>query len=258
MTIEFSKLHDARTALAEAFAETESAAVLTGAGLSTESGLPDFRSPGGIWSRMQPIEFDDFLVSEEARLEDWRRRFQMAELFAAAEPNAAHHVLADLAHAGKVACIVTQNIDGLHTRAGTPAERLVEIHGTAGHAHCLTCGARVEIEDAKAQIEARGTAPRCEVCGGLVKAAVVSFGEAMPIEAMRRAEDAASGADVFVAAGTSLAVYPAAALPMIAREAGALLIIASRAPTELDDYADLIIRTPLAETFAALRKKTFH
>jgi NAD-dependent deacetylase len=246
----------AAEALAALLGGARRAVVFTGAGISTESGIPDFRSPGGVWSRMQPILFDDFVASEAARLEDWRRRFEMARLFAAAEPNAAHRAVARHAREDRVALVVTQNIDGLHGRAGTPPERLVEIHGTGAYATCLSCGERHEILWAEETIARTGTAPRC-ACGGLVKAAVVSFGQAMPVNEMTRASEAAAEADVFVALGSSLVVYPAASLPLIAAEAGATLVIASRAPTEQDRLADVVIRTPLAETFAAAERITF-
>lgn len=252
--------HDPRRA-ADALKQTLDAArtvvVLTGAGLSTESGIPDFRSPGGLWSQMKPIEFDEFCASETARLEDWRRRFEMAALFSAAEPNAAHRVIARLAEIGKVTMVITQNIDGLHARAGTPPDRLIEIHGTAAHAHCLSCRTRHEIAEARATIEATGASPRCRVCGGLVKAAIVSFGEAMPEEALHRAQTAVASCDLLIAAGTSLVVYPVAALPLLARASGARVVIASRAPTEQDEEAIFVVRSPLAATFAPLERVEF-
>lgn len=248
---------DASEALSEAFRAARRAVVFTGAGISTESGIPDFRSPGGIWSRMTPVTYQDFVASEEARLEDWQRRFGMARLLSACGPNAAHRAVAHLVAQGVVAMVVTQNIDGLHTRAGVPEDKLVELHGTAGHAACLDCAARMTIAEAEHIVEETGAAPRCGTCGGLVKAAVVSFGQEMPEEAMRRAMEAAVEADLFVAAGSSLVVYPAAAFPQIAREAGARLVIANREPTEQDSRADLIVRTPLAETFAPLEHMRF-
>jgi NAD-dependent deacetylase len=251
MTTILTEVDAAAAALADALASARRAVVLTGAGISTESGIPDFRSPGGIWTRMKPILFETFLRSEAARLEDWRRRFEMARLFAGAEPNAAHRGVARLAREGGIALVVTQNIDGLHARAGTPPDRLVEIHGTAAHAACLDCGRRHELDWAQERIATTGAAPRCD-CGGLVKAAVVSFGQPMPEPLVSRAVAAAASADLFVSLGTSLVVYPVAALPRIAWQAGARLVIASRDATELDADADLVIRTSLAATFATL------
>lgn len=247
----------AASALADLIREAGNVVVFTGAGISTDSGIPDFRSPGGLWSRMEPILFDAFCTSEAARLEDWRRRFAMARDFARAEPNAAHRVIARLVREGKVTTVITQNIDGLHVRAGMPRERLVEIHGCADFARCLDCGRRHEISDAQADLERTGASPRCIDCGGLVKAAIVSFGEPMPEAAMHAAMAASVQADLFIAAGSSLVVYPAAALPQMAREAGARLVIASRDPTEQDATADLVLRAPLAAMFAPLESMKF-
>ncbi|WP_245943873.1 SIR2 family NAD-dependent protein deacylase [Acuticoccus kandeliae] len=237
-----------------AFRSARRVVVFTGAGISTESGIPDFRSAGGIWTRMEPILYDAFLTSEDARLTDWERRFDMAERFAAAEPNAAHRVVAALARSGLVTTVITQNIDGLHTRAGVPREKLIEIHGAGDHATCLECGTRHEIEYAKETIERTGASPRCTACGGLIKAAIISFGQPMPEAELQRAMEESIEADLFLALGTSLVVYPAAALPQVAREAGAMLVIASRAPTEQDKDADLVVRTPLAATFAIIEQ----
>lgn len=248
---------EAADALKEAILAARRVVVLTGAGLSTESGIPDFRSPGGIWSRMRPIEFDDFVNSEDARLEDWRRRFEMAALFTAAEPNAAHRAIAHWAANGPVSLVVTQNIDGLHARAGTPADKLIEIHGTGAHAHCLECGTHHSLDEAKATIEETGRSPRCRACGGLVKAAIVSFGERMPEDALIAAQTAVIDCDLLIAAGTSLVVYPVAALPLIANEAGARIVIASRAPTEQDDIAEFVVRAALGETIGALERIEF-
>lgn len=247
----------AARALEAELRQSQRTVVLTGAGLSTESGIPDFRSPGGLWSQMRPIEFDDFISSERARQEDWRRRFEMADLFARSEPNAAHRAIAHLAADGPVTTVVTQNIDGLHRRAGTPAERLIEIHGTGDHARCLDCGLRHEIADAERLIAETGVSPRCTRCGGLVKAAIISFGEAMPEAAMRAAQEAAAACDLLIAAGTSLVVYPAASLPLIAHGAGARIVIASREATEQDEIADISIRSALAATFAPLESLEF-
>ncbi|MCF3934546.1 Sir2 family NAD-dependent protein deacetylase [Acuticoccus sp. M5D2P5] len=249
-----SETTSASDALLDALRSAGRVVVFTGAGISTESGIPDFRSTGGMWSRMEPILYDAFLTSEDARLTDWQRRFDMAERFAAAEPNAAHRVIARLAQEGKVTTVVTQNIDGLHARAGVPRDKLIEIHGAGDHARCLDCGKRHEIAEAKHAIETTGAAPRCADCGGLVKAAIISFGEPMPQDDLEAAMRAAVEADLFLALGTSLVVYPAAALPQLAREAGARLVIASRAPTEQDQDADFVVRTPLAATFAALEQ----
>jgi len=248
---------EASQALTAEFRAARRAVVFTGAGISTESGIPDFRSPGGIWSRMTPITYQEFLASERKRREDWQRRFAMARLLDECGPNAAHRAVAHLVREGVVSLVVTQNIDGLHARAGVPRERLVELHGTNDFATCLDCAARMEIAEAERIVEETARSPRCAACGGLVKAAVVSFGQEMPEEAMQRAMEAAVEADLFVAAGSSLVVYPAAAFPQIALEAGARLVIANREPTEQDSSAHIVVRTPLAETFAPLENMKF-
>lgn len=246
-------IEEGRALLLRLFGEARRAVVLTGAGISTESGIPDYRSPGGIWSQFKPIEFSDFVRSETARLEDWRRRFIMKAEFDAAEPNVAHEALARLAAAGTVSLLITQNIDGLHARAGTPTERLLEIHGTGTHASCLKCGLRAELAEVEAGIAATGVAPHCRACGGLVKAAVVSFGQAMPADALARCERAVQSCDLFVAVGSSLQVYPAAGLPLLARAAGAELVIINGEATPLDGRADHVLRGTIGAFFEGLK-----
>lgn len=238
--------------LAERFAAAARAVVFTGAGISTESGIPDFRSPGGIWSRMKPIEFAGFLASEEVRLEDWRRRFRMRREFAAAEPNAGHRAVARLVEAGVVAAVVTQNIDGLHQRAGVAEDDVVELHGNGTRAACLDCAAPMSLEAAEAAIAASGRAPRCAACGGLVKAAIVSFGQPMPPSEMARARAASLDCDLFVVVGSSLVVHPAAGFPELARRNGAGLVILNREPTPLDGAADLVLRGAIGEVLGPL------
>jgi NAD-dependent deacetylase len=229
---------------------------LTGAGISTESGIPDVRSPGGLWTRIKPITYQEFCGSEEARLEDWRRRFKMNADFAAAAPNAGHHGLAQLAEDGRLTGVITQNIDGLHQRAGLPAALLIEIHGNSTHGRCLDCRAPMPLEEVRERIEATGASPRCG-CGGLVKAAVISFGERLPDQALRRACELAGAADLFLVIGSSLQVQPAASLPLAARRSGARLVIINRDPTPLDGHADLIVRQPIGAVFAALYPQLF-
>lgn len=221
----------------------------TGAGISTESGIPDFRSPGGIWSRMRPITYQEFRDSEAARLEDWRRRFAMNEEFARAEPNAGHRALARLVAEGRDLSVVTQNIDGLHQRTGLPPERLLELHGNATFGRCLDCARRIELDEVRAAIAATGAAPRCPACDGPVKAAIVSFGEPVPEAVLHRALQLARSADLCLVVGSSLVVHPAAAVPQIARESGAELVILNRDPTPLDAIADLVLRLPIGAVF---------
>jgi NAD-dependent deacetylase len=229
-------------------ADARRAVVFTGAGISTDSGIPDFRSPGGIWTRQAPIYFDEFLASEEARRETWRRRFEMDAVLRAARPNRAHAAVAQLVQEGKVGAVITQNIDGLHQMSGVPAEQVIELHGNTTYAACLDCGARSEIETLRAAFERNGEAPRCVVCSGPVKSATISFGQPMPADAMRRAEQETLAADLFLAIGSSLVVYPAAGFPQIAKENGAALVIINREPTSLDRIADLVLNRAIGET----------
>ncbi|HEV2100301.1 MAG TPA: Sir2 family NAD-dependent protein deacetylase [Stellaceae bacterium] len=227
------------------------AVVFTGAGISTESGIPDFRSPGGIWTRMAPIDFADFLASEEARRETWRRRFAMEETFRAAGPNRGHRAVAELVRRDTAAAVITQNIDGLHQASGVAQDRVIELHGNTTYAHCLDCARRYELDMLRAAFECNGMAPLCETCGGFVKTATISFGQGMPGEPMRRAQRETLAADLFIVAGSSLVVYPAAAFPELAKRNGAGLVIINREPTGLDRIADLVLHRSIGETLGA-------
>jgi NAD-dependent deacetylase len=237
---------DVATAIGELRALIDEARVVvpfTGAGISTECGIPDFRSPGGIWTRMRPIDFSDFVASEEARDESWRRRFAMEEQFGKAVPGRGHRALASLYHGGKSPGVVTQNIDNLHQASGIAAEHVVELHGNTTYATCLDCARRFELPWVRERFEVSGgKAPPCPECSGYIKTATVSFGQSMPEAAMRRAEQLTLSADLFVAIGSSLVVWPAAGFPVMAKRNGARLVIVNREETELDDAADLVIR----------------
>jgi NAD-dependent deacetylase len=237
--------------LAQLIDRSARAVVFTGAGISTESGIPDFRSPGGIWTRMAPIDFADFLASEEARRETWRRRFALEDTFGAAVPNRGHRAVAELIRRGKAAAVITQNIDGLHQASGIGADRIIELHGNTTYAACLDCAVRYEIQGLREAFERDRTAPRCALCGGFVKTATISFGQAMPVAAMRRAERETSAADLFIVAGSSLVVYPAAGFPELAKRNGAVLVIVNREPTGLDRLADLVLYRTIGETLGA-------
>ncbi len=239
------------SALAELIARSRRAVVFTGAGISTESGIPDFRSPGGVWTQMAPIYFDDFLASEAARRETWRRRFAMEEIFAAAEPNRGHRAVEALVRRGKVSAVITQNIDGLHQASGIPPEKVIELHGNTTYAACLDCAARYEIAPLRTAFEADGRAPRCVRCKGFIKTATISFGQAMPEEAMRRAEIETLAADLFIVLGSSLVVYPAAGFPELAKRNGATLAIVNREPTALDRFADLVLHDGIGDAMGA-------
>ena len=226
------------------------AVVFTGAGISTESGIPDFRSPGGVWDRMPPVYFEDFIASAEMRAETWRRRFAMETMFASAKPNAGHRAIAELVAGGKVSHVITQNIDNLHQASGIPEECIVELHGNTTYATCLDCGVRYEIATLKQQFDLRLGVPDC-YCGGYIKSATISFGQPMPAQAMQRALDATRACDLFVVAGSSLVVYPAAGFPLEAKRRGAKLAILNRTPTDQDAYADLVIRDGLGATLSS-------
>jgi NAD-dependent deacetylase len=218
----------------------------TGAGISTECGIPDFRSPGGLWTKNQPIPFDEFLAHADRRNEAWRRRFAMERNFADAKPGRGHLALASLYRSGKTPAVVTQNIDNLHQSSGIAAEDVVELHGNNSYARCLDCSQRYELAWVKERFLAAGeVAPDCKGCGGPIKTATVSFGQAMPEIAMRRAEELTLACDLFLAVGSSLVVWPAAGFPLMAKRNGARLVIMNREATEFDAIADLVIRADI-------------
>ena len=225
--------------------------LFTGAGISTESGIPDFRSPGGLWTTQTPIDFADFLRSDDARRETWRRRFAMQPILRQATPNRGHRAVAELIRRGKASCVITQNIDGLHQDSGIPDDKVIELHGNTTHARCLDCGTRYEIEALRIDFEQDHIVPHC-ACGGWVKTATISFGQSMPINEMRRAEQETLRADLFVTIGSSLVVYPAAAFPALAKRNGATLIILNLQPTQLDEVAELVIHQPIGEVLGTV------
>jgi NAD-dependent deacetylase len=231
--------------------EASAVVPFTGAGISTECGIPDFRSPGGIWTKNRPIPFDGFLASQEARNESWRRRFAMQDQFGGARPGRGHGALASLYRAGKVPAVITQNIDNLHQASGIAPEHVVELHGNTTYALCLGCSQRFDLPWVRRRMDqANGCAPDCPSCGGFIKTATVSFGQAMPDDAMRQAQDLAQSCDLFLAIGSSLVVWPAAGFPLMARRNGARLVIINREPTELDDIADLVVHHDIGTVLA--------
>ena len=231
--------------LAALLADSTRTVVFTGAGISTESGIPDFRSPGGVWSRMKPIDFDSFMHDENARREAWQRTFSGAAGWVGAKPNEGHFAVARLVGSGKVSLVITQNVDNLHQDAGVPTHQVIELHGNAGYATCLICGLRHELADLRDPFLQQATLPTCRTCGGIVKTATISFGQPMPVEAMRRAEAASRECDLFLVLGSSLLVHPAAALPLVAKSNGAKLAIINREPTDVDGRADLVLHTEI-------------
>ena len=228
------------TELARYLSAAQRVVVFTGAGISTESGIPDFRSPGGVWSKMKPILFQDFVASPGVRREAWTRVFNKTAGWTGAKPNAGHEAVASLANAGKVSAIITQNVDNLHQDSGAALEKIIELHGNASYAKCLDCGQRQELDDLQLPYE-RGEEIVCTYCAGLLKTATISFGQSMPEAEMMRATEQSRACDLFLVLGSSLVVFPAAGLPIEAKRHGAKLIIVNREPTELDSYADLVL-----------------
>ena len=229
--------------------------VFTGAGISTESGIPDFRSPGGFWTRHKPIAFSEFLASEETRLEAWRRFLVIHETIRAAQPGPGHLAVAELVGRGHIAHVITQNIDGLHDAAGVARQRIIEIHGTGTHAKCLACGMRHEIGWVREKIAEAAGPPSCTACGGIVKSATISFGQAMPEQEMADARAATLNADLFIAIGSSLQVFPAAGFPVLAKQNRTPLVIINREETGLDGIADLTLRGEIGELMGALLER---
>ena len=222
--------------------------VFTGAGISTESGIPDFRSPNGIWSKNTPIYFDEYIQSADARIEAWRRKFEIDKDMIGAEPNRGHRAVAKLVRTGKVSAVITQNIDGLHQESGVADEQMIELHGNGTYATCLTCATRYELEPIKAAFQSDGALPECRFCAGIVKTATISFGQAMPEGPMERARDETLASDLFLAIGSSLVVYPAAGFPAMAKRNGAKLVILNREPTDLDEIADIVLNWEIGPT----------
>jgi NAD-dependent deacetylase len=223
----------------------------TGAGISTESGIPDFRSQGtGIWEKMKPIYFEQFLASEDARTEQWRRRFDGDRKMEQASPNAGHYAIARLVELGKSPAVITQNVDNLHQNAGVPDDRVIELHGNASYARCLSCELRYEMADLEQQFRQQERIDPCSRCGGIIKSATISFGQAMPEQAMARAQAVTEGCDLMIVAGSSLVVYPAAGFPEYAKRLGARLVILNRDPTPLDPIADLVLHREIGPTLS--------
>ena len=237
--------------LKKMLAASKRTVVFTGAGISTESGIPDFRSPGGIWTKYQPIDFREFLSSEEARRETWRLKIAVDQAISQAEPNRGHQAIAQLVGQGRVSSVITQNIDGLHQRSGIPDEKVIELHGNGTYAACLECAKRYELPEVFAAFTLKEEPPVCG-CGGFIKSATISFGQPMPVEPMRRAQAESKSCDVFLAIGSSLVVYPAAGFPAVAKQNGSRLVILNREPTDLDYMADLVLNLEIGPTLGAV------
>lgn len=231
-------------------ADAQNIVAFTGAGISTESGIPDFRSPGGIWTRFKPIDFSDFLHSAEARRETWRRKFATHDTLAKATPNAGHRALARLVEQGRMPAVITQNIDGLHQASGIPEHKVIELHGNTTYAACLDCRRRYELDWVREIFAADEQLPVCTACGGDIKTATISFGQSMPEAEMERAQEATLAADLFIVLGSSLVVYPAAGFPIMAKRNGSRLVIVNREPTDQDELADLVINAEIGATMS--------
>jgi NAD-dependent deacetylase len=244
-----SSRHAAIEHLSALIADAKRIVAFTGAGISTECGIPDFRSPGGLWTQNRPIPFDEFLASRDARNEAWRRKFVLEEKFQMARPGRGHRALARLSATGKLAAIITQNIDNLHQLSGVPDRQIIELHGNGSYATCLDCNARYELDWVKERFTASGgLAPDCAACSGPVKSATISFGQAMPAQQMRLAERATLSADLFLVIGSSLVVWPAAGFPVMAKRNGARLVIINRESTDQDRFADLVVHDDIGDT----------
>lgn len=238
--------------LKELIDEASNIVILTGAGISTESGVPDFRSPGGLWEKFRIVQYGEYIQSEAARIEDWHRRFFMADQVGQVEPNIGHTKIAEWMNLGKCSCLITQNVDGLHMRGGAHLDKLIEIHGNATTASCITCGEHHSMQTCRTLFEATGESPKCQSCDGLVKADIVMFGEKMPVKKTAQAFKIAETADLFIAIGTSLVVNPAAGLPLHAKHNDAKVAILNRDATELDRFADCVLNAEIGEVMSRL------
>ncbi len=231
--------------------ESQRAVVFTGAGISTESGIPDFRGPNGLWKKMKPIDFQDFVRSEEVRQRSWQQWFEHGHALLDAKPNEGHNAIARLVEEGRVSAVITQNVDNLHQDAGVPDHQVIELHGNATYAKCLSCAEVISLDTIRDQFKDLGMVSPCSHCGGIVKTGTISFGQMMPEEPMQRAEEATLACDLFIVLGSSLTVYPAAGFPRIAYQNGAKFVIVNQQDTDLDSVADVVIQESIGETMHA-------
>ena len=236
--------------LSQYIKEAKNIVIFTGAGISTESGIPDFRGPQGVWKTNTPIYFQDFIGSEEIRKESWKRKFSGQDIIKKAKPNIGHLAVAEIINKHESAYLITQNVDNLHQDAGVPDNKITEIHGNATYATCLDCGIRYELKPLKKEFLEKETAPYCDSCGGIIKTATISFGQSMPEEGMKIAQRKSLMCDLFITIDTSLVVYPAAGFPKLAKEIGAKLIIINNEPTDFDPIADLVIHEQIGKVFS--------
>ena len=236
--------------LTEFIKQANNIVIFTGAGISTESGIPDFRGPQGIWKSTTPIYFQDFISSEEVRRKSWKRKFSNKDIIKKAKPNTGHIAVAEIINSNTSAHLITQNVDNLHQDAGVPQSKITEIHGNATYATCLDCDIRYELGPIKKKFLDEGIIPGCSECGGIIKQATISFGQSMPEIGMQIAQMKIVKCDLFITIGTSLVVYPVAGFPKLAKEIGAKLIIINNQPTDYDHIADLVIHQQIGEVFS--------
>ena len=232
--------------------QSEALVFFTGAGISTNSGIPDFRGPKGIWKTSQPIYFQDFVNSEEKRIESWERKFSNELNINKAKPNQGHQKIAEIMKKKDLSHLITQNVDNLHQESGVSDKQITELHGNATYAKCLDCNLRYDLAELKETFLSTKKPPLCSVCNGLIKTATISFGQAMPEEEMVIAQKKSISCDLFISIGTSLAVFPAADLPVLAKETGSKLVIINNEPTQMDHIADLVINRDISEVFSEI------
>jgi len=247
-------MNDSMEQLIGLVGNAERIVVFSGAGISTESGIPDFRGPGGVWEKVDPADFhiDRFLASPENRRRYWLRSVEMYNQILMAQPNAAHRAVVTLERMGKLGAVITQNVDGLHQTAGNSPERVIELHGTTLFVACLSCGHRVRREAFQPLVSAEGDAPGCPECDGLMKPATISFGQMLTPESIERATEETDACDLFLVIGSSLVVYPAAGFPIHATRSGAPLVIVNREDTPHDAYATLVLQETAGEVMERL------
>ena len=227
--------------------------VFTGAGISTESGIPDYRSQGGIWDKFRPVYFDEFMSSKEARIEYWRRWVELSRGIVQARPNPAHLALAGLHDMGLLQAVVTQNVDGLHQESGLPDEKIIELHGNTRRIRCMSCRQVIPIENVQQRLKAGDPAPECE-CGGYLKPDTISFGQAMPVAEVEKAVALSKGSDFFMVVGSTLVVQPAAHMPYYAKNNGAFLAVINLSETPCDEMCDVLIRDKAGQVLQEIVK----
>ena len=237
--------------------DSKKAVVFSGAGLSTESGIPDFRSPGGVWDRYNPEDFyyQNFIASKASREKYWQMATEMYEPMKKAQPNAAHLAIAEMEKLGKLDCVITQNIDGLHFKAGNSEEKVIQLHGTAMQVSCLNCGKKYDRDEVQERLRKTRRVPYCDDCNGPLKPATISFGQTMPERETQEAYHRSSFCDLFIVVGSSLVVQPAASMPLVAKRNGAKLVIINRDPTPYDDMAGIVIHGQAGPTMASILEK---